>query len=1079
MDMVATATNTVEVTVTGVNDAPEIDSEGSSGEVVLSPGSAPFLVEQWTSFFRTHGTPVDLNELLTHAANNAPTHTATTNIIDYTDDPNGFAGLIPGSSPWPAAQATGATATNDPVNDNFMSRITTNIVITEADTYTFRTFNDDGVFLFVNGQAVITDPNYHGEQQFTGSLFLNPGVYPLELYFFEGGGEASLELAFSNSGGVFQHVGAPEKTDSGSIQFTDVDLSDTHTASATAVGTALGTMTAVVAADTTGTGEGGIVNWEYSVDNNAYQNLGEGDTATETFIVSVDDGNGGVAQETVEITIVGANDPAVLGNAVEGITETDEQQTIGGTLSISDPDDNEAFFNEQTDTEGAFGFFSIDANGNWSYTTDGALDELAEGQLETEIFQVTSLDGTTTNVTINITGTADGPTAEVDSNSLTASSAVVNTDNTVYWVDWTPTTLTPAPFGGRDVVHTINGVIDLVPGTDEDDIHVTYVGQVFTGATQLAGGTDYYVTKNGGFGGPVVSTEGVGVYTSAEVGNGPSNNDIIALNHADSPRNLTFTDKDGNPLSVDNLFFAIVSMNNNGYLFDQEFSVVSNADTSANSGFWGYSAGFNLVPGGPGQLGISTLGISPNEFHGVLEIENALQSLTWTSKGDEPWNGFTIGTYGPASSATASGNVLTNDDIGGAGPIEVSDVDGNAMVGNSVTINLPSGAILKVDKDGDYLYDDNGAFGYLGANDDHTDVVTYTVKDANGNTDTATLSITVNGANEAPVAATDSVHDIDEDSGPVSISFAHLLDNDTDVDNGDTKTVISVQDAVGGTVAIVGSDVVFTPAANFNGAATFNYTMQDSAGATSTALVAVLIDSVPDIYTAQNLVTNGSFESGLTGWSTIAGGVDHLPWDSADGTYMLDLNAFERGGVEQVLTGLEDGASYSVYFSLSQNPGASSSTVRVEADGTFGDFTYTGSTSSTNMNWSSRQFDFEADGTSALLSFTSLTPSTPQGFPDDAEGPALDEVVVVTNQVIENFDVGEGGDILDLVPLLTSIDADPDVFAFFNGYLNFDYNGSDTVVQIDPNGGGDSYLNVMTLVGVQLTLTDEANFLLI
>jgi Ca2+-binding RTX toxin-like protein len=107
------------------------------------------------------------------------------------------------------------------------------------------------------------------------------------------------------------------------------------------------------------------------------------------------------------------------------------------------------------------------------------------------------------------------------------------------------------------------------------------------------------------------------------------------------------------------------------------------------------------------------------------------------------------------------------------------------------------------------------------------------------------LQIVVENGNQPPTAVNDSVSG-NEDTAIV-IAAATLLGNDTDPDAGDTLTLVSVQGAVNGSVAINGSgDVVFTPAANYSGPASFTYTIQDSAGATSTATVQVAVDAVAD-----------------------------------------------------------------------------------------------------------------------------------------------------------------------------------------------------------------------------------------
>ncbi|SED69163.1 beta strand repeat-containing protein [Pseudomonas anguilliseptica] len=79
----------------------------------------------------------------------------------------------------------------------------------------------------------------------------------------------------------------------------------------------------------------------------------------------------------------------------------------------------------------------------------------------------------------------------------------------------------------------------------------------------------------------------------------------------------------------------------------------------------------------------------------------------------------------------------------------------------------------------------------------------------------------------------------------LTISPATLLGNDTDPD-GNPINIISVQGATHGSVALIGGNVVFTPDANYNGAATFTYTVSDGLGGLSTATVTVGVKAVND-----------------------------------------------------------------------------------------------------------------------------------------------------------------------------------------------------------------------------------------
>ncbi len=92
-----------------------------------------------------------------------------------------------------------------------------------------------------------------------------------------------------------------------------------------------------------------------------------------------------------------------------------------------------------------------------------------------------------------------------------------------------------------------------------------------------------------------------------------------------------------------------------------------------------------------------------------------------------------------------------------------------------------------------------------------------------------TLTLNVTAVNDAPVATDDVLTSVVEDSGTRTISFAELTGNDSDGDPevAQALTVTAVSNSVGGTVSLVGGHVEFTPAANFNGVASFDYTVQD------------------------------------------------------------------------------------------------------------------------------------------------------------------------------------------------------------------------------------------------------------
>ncbi|HLH89324.1 MAG TPA: VCBS domain-containing protein [Xanthobacteraceae bacterium] len=98
----------------------------------------------------------------------------------------------------------------------------------------------------------------------------------------------------------------------GAITFTDADAADTHAVSYVADGqNYLGTFTATLATDSTG-GKMGAVDWSFSVADSALSSLGAQQTIVQTYTVSIDDGHGGVTQQNVAVDITNPDHAPVI-----------------------------------------------------------------------------------------------------------------------------------------------------------------------------------------------------------------------------------------------------------------------------------------------------------------------------------------------------------------------------------------------------------------------------------------------------------------------------------------------------------------------------------------------------------------------------------------------------------------------------------------------------------------------------------------------------------------------------------------------------------------------------------------------
>src|SRR5439155_1567450 len=141
--------------------------------------------------------------------------------------------------------------------------------------------------------------------------------------------------------------------------------------------------------------------WSYTA-NSAFDSLNVGQSVSDTFTVASADGT----TTTVQVTINGTNDAAVVSSATVALAETNAPLTTSGTLTVTDVD-NPLTFVAQSNVAGANGSFSIAANGTWTYVANSAFDNLNVGQSVSETFTVASADGTTSTVQVTINGTND------------------------------------------------------------------------------------------------------------------------------------------------------------------------------------------------------------------------------------------------------------------------------------------------------------------------------------------------------------------------------------------------------------------------------------------------------------------------------------------------------------------------------------------------------------------------------------------------------------------------------------------------------------------------------------------------
>ena len=170
-------------------------------------------------------------------------------------------------------------------------------------------------------------------------------------------------------------------------------------------------------------------------------------------------------------------------------------------------------------------------------------------------------------------------------------------------------------------------------------------------------------------------------------------------------------------------------------------------------------------------------------------------------------------------------DLLANDSDSDGDSLEITEV-GDAVNG-TVELNTDGNVEFTPDTD----FDGEASFSY-------------TISDGNGGTATATVNVMVNAVNQAPIA-TDDTATTDEDTS-ITLLADDLLANDSDPD-GDLLEITEVGDAVNGTVELnADGNVEFTPEPDFNGNASFSYTISDGNEGTATATTNVTVNPVND-----------------------------------------------------------------------------------------------------------------------------------------------------------------------------------------------------------------------------------------
>ena len=635
--------------------------------------------------------------------------------------------------------------------------------------------------------------------------------------------------------------------------------------------------------------------WSYTT-SDAVNQLDAGQRVTETFNVTTSDG--GTA--TVTVNIDGTNDVATLSSATETLTETDGVLSTSGKLSLTDADTTDATVVAQPNTAGTYGTFSIDAAGAWSYTTSDAVNQLDAGQRVTETFNVTTSDGGTATVTVNIDGTNDVATLSSATETLTETDGVLSTSGKL--------SLTDADTTDATVVAQPNTAGTY--GTFSIDAAGAWSYTTSDAVNQLDAGQRVTETFN-------VTTSDGG--TATVTVNIDGTNDVATLSSATE----TLTETDG-----------VLSTSGKLSLTDADTTdatVVAQPNTAGTYGT------FSIDAAGAWSYTTSDAVNQLDAGQRVTETFNVTTSDGGTAT-------VTVNIDGTNDVATLSSatETLTETDgvLSTSGKLSLTDADTT----DATVVAQPNTAgtygTFSIDAAGAWSYTTSDAVNQLDAGQRVTETFNVTTSDGG----TATVTVNIDGTNDVATlsSATETLTETDgvlSTSGKLSLTDADTTDATVVAQPNTAGTYGTFSIDAAGAWSYTTSDAVNQLDAGQRVTETFNVTTSDG----GTATVTVNIDGTNDVATLSSAtetltetdgVLSTSGKLSLTDADTTDATVVAQPNTAGTyGTFSIDAAGAWSYTTSDAVNQLDAGQRVTETFNVTTSDGGTA-TVTVNIDGT-------------------------------------------------------------------------------------------------------------------------------------------------
>ncbi len=479
--------------------------------------------------------------------------------------------------------------------------------------------------------------------------------------------------------------------------------------------------------------------------------------------VTTTDSEGATDSQDLTITVTNVDEAPVPiadsnsateagGNVTGNVLGNDTYEGVATVTNVTD-DDGDTITIGAAFTTDAGGTLTINSDGSYSYTPPVQGDVPPGGLTEVFTYTVADGDGDTAQSTLNIfVNNNDQPVSAVADSANAAEAGAAVTGNVI------------SNDTAQDAPATINTAVD-------DDGDTITIGTAFTtdagGSLILNSDGSYSYTPPPQGSVPPGGLTEVFTYTVSDV-DGDTDQatlTIVVLDNDLAPivSNDSASATEGGTVSTGNIFAndligdgpgSVISVTDD----DGDIVPVGSPFTTDNGGTLTINSNgtYSYTPPAQGAVGVSGLTEIFTITLADADGDTASSSLTFTVAN----NDLPVSPQGDTNTAkeagpAVSGNVLTNDNIpdGGGSVVSVSNAGGgNIPLGTQFT--TANGGKLTINANGSYTYTPppQGSVPTAGLSESFT----YTVRDADGDTNQAVLNILVTDNDLTPTATPDT-----------------------------------------------------------------------------------------------------------------------------------------------------------------------------------------------------------------------------------------------------------------------------------------------------------------------------------